>query len=166
MMKITFLRIQKHPPFFCWGICAIGLAFLFGNQNVAAESSPNIFLLMGDDHGWEETAYNGHPHVKTPVLDEMARTGFRTAVQCKASIAIIFLAGLSWTIWPAPCPGNARSSSSNGHFQRFTFEDRAHMCRAYQHTLAGNLEPLSNQLPSFIANRRMHTKRIADRQSE
>jgi arylsulfatase A-like enzyme len=33
--------------------------------------------MMGDDHGWEETGYHGHPHVKTPVLDEMARTGLR-----------------------------------------------------------------------------------------
>ena len=24
---------------------------------------PNIILLMGDDHGWEETGYHGHPHV-------------------------------------------------------------------------------------------------------
>ena len=44
---------------------------------VAAEPLPNIVLLMGDDHGWEETGYNGHPHVKTPVLDEMAATGLR-----------------------------------------------------------------------------------------
>ncbi len=40
-------------------------------------AQPNIVLLMGDDHGWEETGYNGHPHVKTPVLDEMAATGLR-----------------------------------------------------------------------------------------
>lgn len=39
--------------------------------------APNIVLLMGDDHGWEETGYNGHPHVKTPVLDEIAATGLR-----------------------------------------------------------------------------------------
>ena len=38
---------------------------------------PNFVLLMGDDHGWDETGYNGHPHLKTPVLDEMARTGLR-----------------------------------------------------------------------------------------
>lgn len=38
---------------------------------------PHIILAMGDDHGWEETGYNGHPHVKTPVLDEMAATGLR-----------------------------------------------------------------------------------------
>jgi len=43
----------------------------------AADAPPNIILLMGDDHGWEETGYHGHPHVKTPVLDEMAATGLR-----------------------------------------------------------------------------------------
>lgn len=43
----------------------------------AAEPRPNIILMMGDDHGWEETGYNGHPHVKTPVLDDMAATCFR-----------------------------------------------------------------------------------------
>ncbi len=38
---------------------------------------PNIVLLMGDDHGWDETGYNGHPFVHTPVLDEMATIGLR-----------------------------------------------------------------------------------------
>jgi len=41
------------------------------------DARPNIILLMGDDHGWEETGYNGHPYVKTPVLDEMAASGLR-----------------------------------------------------------------------------------------
>ncbi len=43
----------------------------------AAGQRPNIVLLMGDDHGWEETGYNGHPYLKTPVLDEMAESGLR-----------------------------------------------------------------------------------------
>ncbi|QTN32036.1 sulfatase-like hydrolase/transferase [Akkermansiaceae bacterium] len=43
----------------------------------AAPAPPNIILMMSDDHGWEETGYNGHPHVKTPVLDEMAATGLK-----------------------------------------------------------------------------------------
>jgi arylsulfatase A-like enzyme len=42
-----------------------------------ASAAPNIILMMGDDHGWEETGYHGHPHVKTPVLDEMASHGLR-----------------------------------------------------------------------------------------
>ena len=45
--------------------------------NEVAGARPNIILLMGDDHGWDETAYNGHPHLQTPVLDEMAATGLR-----------------------------------------------------------------------------------------
>jgi len=43
----------------------------------AVSDRPNIILLMGDDHGWAETAYNGHPYLHTPVLDEMAREGLR-----------------------------------------------------------------------------------------
>ena len=42
-----------------------------------AASRPNIVLMMADDQAWGETGYNGHPHVKTPVLDEMARTALR-----------------------------------------------------------------------------------------
>lgn len=53
------------------------LAFLCGQTLMAAAAPPNIILLMGDDHGWEETGYHGHPYVKTPVLDEIAATGLR-----------------------------------------------------------------------------------------
>lgn len=38
-------------------------------------SLPNIVLLLGDDHGWDEVGYNGHPYIKTPVLDEMSANG-------------------------------------------------------------------------------------------
>lgn len=32
---------------------------------------------MADDQGWGDVAYNGHPVLKTPVLDEMAATALR-----------------------------------------------------------------------------------------
>jgi len=32
---------------------------------------------MADDQGWGDTGYNGHPELKTPNLDEMARSGLR-----------------------------------------------------------------------------------------
>ncbi|MCC5937179.1 MAG: sulfatase-like hydrolase/transferase [Lunatimonas sp.] len=38
---------------------------------------PNVVLLLGDDHGWDEVGYNGHPYIKTPVLDQMAARGLR-----------------------------------------------------------------------------------------
>ncbi len=42
-----------------------------------AADRPNVVLLMGDDHGWEETGYNGHAYLQTPVLDTMAASGLR-----------------------------------------------------------------------------------------
>ncbi len=59
------------------------LLFLFFASAIATlarpdpADRPNFILLMADDHGWGETGYNGHPHVQTPVLDDMARTGLR-----------------------------------------------------------------------------------------
>ena len=47
------------------------------NTGAAGSERPNIILCMADDQGWEEVGYNGHPDLKTPVLDEMARTGLR-----------------------------------------------------------------------------------------
>lgn len=53
------------------------LVLLAMTAAAASAAPPHIILMMGDDHGWEETGYHGHPHVKTPVLDEMAATGLR-----------------------------------------------------------------------------------------
>jgi arylsulfatase A-like enzyme len=55
----------------------LGFLFLLALEQAVAAAPPNMVLMMGDDHGWEETGYNGHPHVKTPVLDEIAATGLR-----------------------------------------------------------------------------------------
>lgn len=47
------------------------------NGEVQNNAAPNIILMMSDDHGWDEVGYNGHPFVKTPVLDEMSLDGLR-----------------------------------------------------------------------------------------
>ena len=71
------IKIQKI------GIITIFLATVFSCTNQKNSETkeqsvlPNIVLLMGDDHGWDEVGYNGHPFVKTPVLDEMAAQGLR-----------------------------------------------------------------------------------------
>ncbi|MBK8090610.1 MAG: sulfatase-like hydrolase/transferase [Verrucomicrobiaceae bacterium] len=38
---------------------------------------PNIVLVMADDQGWGDMAYNGHPHLQTPNFDALAREGVR-----------------------------------------------------------------------------------------
>ena len=38
---------------------------------------PNFILVMADDQGWGDMGYYGHPFVKTPHFDEMARSSLR-----------------------------------------------------------------------------------------
>jgi len=66
--------MQRHILALIFLVVLLGIT---PNSALAEESLPNIILLMGDDHGWDETGYNGHPHLKTPVLDEMAAQGLR-----------------------------------------------------------------------------------------
>ncbi len=54
------------------------LVFLSASLSFAAPSDPpNVVLVMADDQGWGDMAYNGHPQVKTPNFDAMAREGIR-----------------------------------------------------------------------------------------
>ena len=53
------------------------LAVLLALPAAAQPPRPNIVLMMADDQGRGEAGYYGHPYLKTPVLDEMSRTGLR-----------------------------------------------------------------------------------------
>jgi arylsulfatase A-like enzyme len=56
------------------------IAILVAGRSIAvAEQAkrPNVLLIMTDDQGWGDTGYNGHPNLKTPNLDEMAKSGLR-----------------------------------------------------------------------------------------
>lgn len=58
----------------------IALLPLLAGAALAADDAgarPNFILCMADDQGWGDMAYNGHPLLKTPVFDELARTGLR-----------------------------------------------------------------------------------------
>jgi arylsulfatase A-like enzyme len=54
--------------------CCIASAGLAGCDK-EKPGRPNIVLVMADDQGWGDMGYNGHPVLKTPNFDEMARTG-------------------------------------------------------------------------------------------
>jgi arylsulfatase A-like enzyme len=73
------MRLMTRVTMRLMMLLLLGMAMLtlLGALPSTLAGPPNFVLLMGDDHGWEETGYNGHPHVKTPVLDEMAANGFR-----------------------------------------------------------------------------------------
>ena len=56
---------------------------------------PNVILVMSDDQGWTQTGYYGHPLLKTPNLDDMAKEGLRmdrfyaTAPMCSPTRAAV-----------------------------------------------------------------------------
>ena len=72
MSKLTRRQFIKRATAF-GTVCVMGLP----RANAKVADMPNIILLMSDDQGWGETSYNGHPYLKTPVLDEMASSGLR-----------------------------------------------------------------------------------------
>lgn len=82
-MKVSPDNFRSSFQLFFWTLIA-SIAAVSCNapeqssaEQASAPQPPNVILLMGDDHGWEETAYNGHEYLYTPVLDEMAANGLR-----------------------------------------------------------------------------------------
>ncbi|MEM7201085.1 MAG: sulfatase-like hydrolase/transferase [Planctomycetota bacterium] len=58
----------------------LALAFLAASlpsQEADPRPRPNILLLMADDQGFGDVGFRGHPHLKTPTLDQLARTAVR-----------------------------------------------------------------------------------------
>lgn len=54
------------------------------NASLAEEARPNILFIYADDWGWGDLACHGHPHLKTPNLDRLAKEGtdFQQFVVC------------------------------------------------------------------------------------
>jgi len=71
---------------------------LLGNPAAGAETSlrpPNVVLIIADDLHWGDAAFMGHPHLRTPHLDRLAREslrfgrGYVTSSLCCPSLASI-----------------------------------------------------------------------------
>jgi arylsulfatase A-like enzyme len=56
-------------------VIAVGLSL--ASLRAGAADPPNIVLVMADDQGWGDMAYNGHPRLKTPHFDAMAKQAIR-----------------------------------------------------------------------------------------
>jgi arylsulfatase A-like enzyme len=85
-------------------VLLVSLCATFGPSPIlpaqeAAGSHPNILVLVADDLGWRDTGVYGNPHVGTPNIDRLARSGlkvvyaFGTSPQCSPS-RISMLSGM------------------------------------------------------------------------
>jgi arylsulfatase A-like enzyme len=76
-MKLNTLAAAISPfPVNGWTQMFSLLGLLLPVLAVAA-GKPNIILVMADDQGWGDMAYNGHPILKTPGFDAMAKEAVR-----------------------------------------------------------------------------------------
>ena len=64
------IRIRLRQPIIGWFIFLIALA-------VSAEERPNIVLIIADDMAWDDCGVYGHPTIKTPNIDRLAREGMK-----------------------------------------------------------------------------------------
>ena len=48
---------------------------LCSNLLAAADEKPNILFIFADDWGWGDLSCHGHPYVKTPHIDRLAKEG-------------------------------------------------------------------------------------------
>jgi len=51
------------------------LIVLIGTLNSETSPRPNILFILADDWGWGDLSCHGHPYIKTPNIDRLAREG-------------------------------------------------------------------------------------------
>ncbi len=69
-MKPTSLIPFQSFIFVLLAICAA-----FAAERPADSASPNILFIFADDWGWGDLGCHGHPYLKTPNIDRLAREG-------------------------------------------------------------------------------------------
>lgn len=94
------LRMLGSIAMGCWVAVAVSTGLVFAADTLDAPSPrPNIVVVLVDDLRWDDLGCTGHPFVKTPHIDRVAREGalFRNAFAatplCSPSRAS-FLTGL------------------------------------------------------------------------
>lgn len=79
-------------------LLAAALVLLLGTAlttRSALAEQPNVVFLLSDDQSWGDYGFMGHPHLKTPSLDQLAKAGilyergYVTAPLCRPSLASI-----------------------------------------------------------------------------
>jgi len=76
----------------CLRTCLIGTFVALAFKHAQADQ-PNVVFLLSDDQSWTDYGFMGHPHVKTPNIDRLAKAGvtyergYVTAPLCRPSLA-------------------------------------------------------------------------------
>jgi arylsulfatase A-like enzyme len=100
MSKLQHMFKTFHTLTACLGVILTApvLASAVDTASPGATSNrkhPNIVLIISDDHAWTDYGFMGHPHIRTPNLDQLAsqsltfRRGYVPSSLCCPSLASI-----------------------------------------------------------------------------
>jgi len=66
-------------PFNGFLLCAAAILIVAAVPTFAAadDSRPNVIVFIADDMAWDDCGAYGHPHIRTPSIDRLAREGMR-----------------------------------------------------------------------------------------
>ena len=53
------------------------LLIAFMTPALPAAEQPNIVMIISDDQAWGDYSFMGHPHIRTPNIDQLAEDGLR-----------------------------------------------------------------------------------------
>ncbi len=102
---------------------------LFGKTSLLSAATPNVIFILTDDQRWDQLGCEGHPYLKTPHIDRLAKEGVRfsnmfvTTSLCSPSRAS-FLSGLysnthgvtnNFTDYPRDLASFPRRLQENGY---------------------------------------------------
>lgn len=95
-------------------LVVLALAVFCSSVNSSASERPNIILIIGDDQAWDDSSVYGHPHLRLPNQERLAREGMRfdrgfvTSSSCSPSRSSIITGryphntGAEQLHWPIP----------------------------------------------------------------
>ena len=71
------------------------LLVFFGAYALSAKKSPNVLYIISDDQAWTDYGFMGHPQIKTPRLDKLAKEsvlferGYVPTALCRPSLVTL-----------------------------------------------------------------------------
>ncbi|REK06760.1 MAG: sulfatase [Planctomycetota bacterium] len=78
-----------------WFCVLVACLLAWAGDAVRAAERPNVVMIISDDQAWNDYSFMGHPHVKTPRIDRLAREsltfrrGYVPSSLCCPSLASI-----------------------------------------------------------------------------
>jgi uncharacterized sulfatase len=71
------------------------IPFITATLYISAEKTPHVLYILSDDQAWTDYGFMGHPHIKTPHLDKLAKEsvlferGYVPTALCRPSLVTL-----------------------------------------------------------------------------